>query len=99
MSDLHVVDDVEQAKATRTRRPADAPTKTELVRRMGYHPVVSPEQADAYEANRTKAIALANHFVRTTPVSREQSLALTALQEALMWANAAIACNSGAGSD
>lgn len=68
------------------------PGKAELQRRMGYHPVTGPAQAETYEANRKKAIALASHFTKTCPPGRELSLALTALQEALMWANAAIAC-------
>ena len=68
--------------------------KKELERRMGYHPVNSPEQAAQYEANRKKAIALGSHFTKSCPEGRELSLALTALQEALMWANAAIACEA-----
>ena len=36
---------------------------------------------------------LAHWVVDNTPPSREQSLALTAIQEACMWSNAAVACN------
>lgn len=41
-----------------------------------------------------RAIADAYHIViAQCPKSREQSLAITKLQEARMWANAAIVCN------
>ena len=36
---------------------------------------------------------MAEEIVKHTPPSREQSLALTALEECVMWANAAIARN------
>lgn len=65
----------------------------ELQRRMAYHPIKDDAQRELYEQNRAKFIDLARHVVEATPESREQSLALTALQEALMWTNAAIACN------
>lgn len=65
----------------------------ELERRMGYHPVRGDRQRKLYEDNRARFIALAEHISAFGPSSRELSLALTALQEALMWANAHIACN------
>lgn len=65
---------------------------TEIRRRLGFHPG-SPATAPLYEANRESAIELAIEWDHRLPDSREKSLALTALQEALMWANAAIACN------
>lgn len=45
--------------------------------------------------DQTRAIFrdLAHYIVAYAPMGREQSLALTALQEAQMWTNAAIACN------
>ena len=57
-----------------------------------YHPPKG-DQAQRYVAIRDEAKAFAFHIVETTPASREQSLALTALEEAVMWANAAIARN------
>lgn len=64
----------------------------EIERRLGFHPG-TPETYPLYEANRIKARELAEHFDNTCPPGRELSLALTAVQEALMWANAAVACN------
>jgi hypothetical protein len=51
------------------------------------------DQPQRYEALRDMAKALAVAIQKSTPESREQSLALTSLQQAVMWANAAIAIN------
>ena len=50
-------------------------------------------QTERYEVLRTSARHLAEQIVYYTPVSREQSLAITKLEEAVMHANAAIARN------
>lgn len=57
-----------------------------------YHPP-SGTQAARYESLREKAKELAKLIQTSTPESREQSLALTHLQETVMFANAAIAIN------
>jgi hypothetical protein len=57
-----------------------------------YHPPKG-DQTARYEHLRDTAKALAYHIVEMTPESREQSLALTNLEQAVMWANAAIARN------
>ena len=57
-----------------------------------YHPPKG-DQADRYESLRYKAKNLALDICEKTPASREQSLALTKLEEAVFWANAAIARN------
>ena len=66
----------------------------EAARRLGYHPVLSKDQQALYEENRARFMQL---FTYTENLggrgSRELSLALTHLQEALMWANAHVACN------
>lgn len=64
----------------------------EIRRRLGFHPGTELT-APLYQQNREEAIHLAEHFVHTCPPGRELALALTALQEALMWANAAVACD------
>lgn len=48
-------------------------------------------QQERYVTLRTNARALAELIVELTPASREQSVALTKIQEAVMWANSAIA--------
>jgi hypothetical protein len=51
------------------------------------------DQPQRYIALREKAKELADLIQRSTPPSREQSVALTNVQQAVMWANAAIAIN------
>lgn len=60
---------------------------------LSYHPVQGDNQAERYQSNRHNAQSFATTLTQNCPASRELSLALTALQEALMWANAAIAVN------
>lgn len=50
-------------------------------------------QPAKYTELRQKAKELAYLIDELTPVSREQSLALTNLEQSIMWANAAIARN------
>lgn len=50
-------------------------------------------QPERYVAIREKAKELATLIQSATPQSREQSVALTNLQQAVMWANASIAIN------
>jgi hypothetical protein len=51
------------------------------------------DQQERYVALRNAALAFAQLIVASTPQSREQSVALTNVQQAVMWANAAIAIN------
>lgn len=70
----------------------DPRLSADLARRFTYHPP-KPDQVSRYTMLREEAAALANVVVTLTPPSREQSLALTKIEEAVMWANAAIARN------
>jgi len=65
----------------------------ELECRFTYH---EPQegQPDLYERIRAKSRELAELIVEVTPESREQSLAVTKVEEATMWANAAVARRS-----
>lgn len=71
-------------------------TKEELIARINndfvYHPPFG-DQVQRYASLREAGRQLAIKIVENAPVSREQSLALTKLEEAVMWANAAIARN------
>lgn len=51
------------------------------------------DQPERYEQLRAAALTLANQMTTLAPASRELSLALTNLEQAVMWANAAIARN------
>ena len=64
----------------------------QVVRSFTYHPP-RPDQVPRYGYLRDAAMELACMIGTLTPESREQSLALTKLEEAVMWANAAIARN------
>lgn len=72
-------------------QPATA-ISPELVRRFTYHPPKG-DQVHRYESIRAEGMTFATIISKLTPVSREQSLALTNLEQAVMWANAAIARN------
>lgn len=63
-----------------------------IERNFTYHPPKG-DQKERYTALRENAKAFAFAIADLTPYSREQSLAFTALEEAVMWANAAIARN------
>lgn len=65
----------------------------EIDRRLGFHPATI-ETVPKFETNRSLVINLADYWDQTLPAGREAALAQTVLQEALMWANAAVACNS-----
>jgi hypothetical protein len=65
----------------------------EIAKRFSYH-APKNDQAARYQAIRNAAADMAGtlEFFHV-PDSREKSLALTALEECVMWANAAIARN------
>ena len=65
----------------------------ELDRRFTYH---QPQkgQPELYESLRIEAKSLATLFNTIVPDSREKALALTHLEQAVMWANAGIARRS-----
>ena len=65
----------------------------ELKNRFSYHPPKSQEVAQSHEFIREMCLELAKSISAVVPPGREQALALTAVQEAMMWANAGIACN------
>lgn len=71
-------------------RPGGYIDDVELLRRFSYHPP-TPDQIPRYEAIRAGGLELARLIRDSTPVSREQSLALTALDEVVYHANGAIA--------
>jgi hypothetical protein len=62
----------------------------EIEIRFTYHPPHG-DQPKRFELLRGEARVMARMIESLTPESRERSLALTALEEVVMWANAAIA--------
>jgi hypothetical protein len=66
----------------------------ELDKRFTSHPPQG-DQSERYAQIRSEIRRVAELITDLTPDSREQALALTKLEEAVFWANAAIARRSG----
>lgn len=66
-------------------------TPEDLARRFTYYPPRDHDQAERYVTIRSHAHGLATLINEHAPESREKSLAITHLEQAVMWANAAIA--------
>ena len=70
----------------------DDTEREDLANRFTYHPPTS-EQAARYVVIRDYGHGLAATIMNHCPASRERSLAIVKLEEAVMWANASIARN------
>lgn len=70
----------------------DDKTQAQLDNNFRYH-APKPGQAAIYVSVRDKAKELAEHMHTVCPPSRELSVAITHLETAVFWANAAIARN------
>jgi hypothetical protein len=67
----------------------------EIDHRMTFHPVTGPAQAESYQKIREAGRVFAHLVADLTPYSREQSTAISKIDEAIMWANASIAREDG----
>jgi len=63
--------------------------------RFQFHPA-TPVTGPLHDGIRTAHATLADYIMVNVPAGRHQSLALTALQESMMWSNAGIACDTPA---
>lgn len=68
-------------------------TKSEQIENSFTYHAPKGDQAKRYETMREMAKRFAIFIVANTPESREQSLAITKLDEVVMWANASVARN------
>lgn len=59
-----------------------------------YHPPTA-DQVRLYQSIRAGAMQFAAVLSANTPLCRESRLAMDRLREAVMWANAAVACHEG----
>lgn len=86
---------IEEQLTTATKpaqRPLTLAQSQDLDKRFTYH-APKGDQPERYVALRAKGRELAELIASLTPPSREQSVALTKLEESLFWANASIARN------
>ncbi len=65
-------------------------TNEEIAKRFDHH-VPDIERVKRHEALRMAARHLVHAVLADTPDGREQALAITKIEEALFWANAAVA--------
>lgn len=72
--------------------PLTPETQKRLDNNFMYHQP-KPGQSERYEQIRAQAKTFAELLCTLCPASRELSLALTQLEDSVMWANAAIARN------
>lgn len=66
----------------------------DLLDRFTYHAPKSNDRLRQHERVRSYLLQMAQEFTDTLPSGRELSLVLTKLEEAMFWANAAIARRS-----
>jgi hypothetical protein len=67
-------------------------TQSELENRFGFHPATDLTR-EKHQTVRESFIDFTSELLQIIPDGREQALVITALEEASMWANAAIARN------
>lgn len=63
----------------------------DIQHRFAYHPPKDQEAVKAHERIRAYLGQLAAELDETLPAGREKALAITKIEEAMFWANAAIA--------
>lgn len=64
----------------------------DIENRFSYHPASTPERIKAHEEVRGLLRVAAHMLDGLVPNGRHKALAMTALEETMHWANAAIAC-------
>lgn len=65
--------------------------KVDLEKRFAYHPPKNEGTVELHEFVRHSAKTFATRLVNEVPDGRERNLALTKIEEAMFWANAAVA--------
>lgn len=63
----------------------------DIENRFAFHPATSEEKRDAHTSVRQNCRQLADFLNDKLPEGREKSLAITHLEEVMMWGNAALA--------
>lgn len=63
----------------------------DIAHRFAFHAATTEEKRDAHTSVRQQCRRLADHLNKELPEGREKSLAMTHLEEVMMWGNAALA--------
>lgn len=63
----------------------------DIANRFAFHAATTEEKRDAHTSVRHHCGQLANYLNEKLPEGREKSLAITHLEEVMMWSNAALA--------
>jgi hypothetical protein len=70
---------------------SDPKSAADIDHRFDFHPATTAEKRAEHGSVRAACKELAHKFDRDLPPGREKALAVTKLEEAMFWANAAIA--------
>lgn len=70
----------------------------ELVHRFQFHPATDDATREAHEFVRASCLDLVHRLKQVVPEGREQALVVTKIEEAMFWANAAVARHGVGGS-
>lgn len=81
-----------ETEAIPSKYPLLKGTEDDIENRFTYHPP-KPGQQERYVLLRNIGRYMAENIVCSAPPSRERAIAVTKLEEAIFWANAAIARN------
>lgn len=68
---------------------------SDMEHRFGFHAATTEEKRMEHTSVRSACLTLAEKLHDSLPAGRESALAITKLEEAMFWANAAIARNNG----
>lgn len=71
------------------------PDEDDIIRRFKFHPADTDKKAQAHEKVRQLCLNTAVYLNDLVPEGREKALALTKIEEAMFWANAALARQHG----
>lgn len=69
--------------------------RKDIEHRFAFHAATTEEKRNAHTSIRTSCFAIATHINEVCPDGREKSLAITHLEEAMFWGNAALARMEG----